>query len=210
MPDRIRPDETETEHAAHNRADQRSDHWKKGYDEAVREGPALADIPRGEYAPRPDDDWLAGAGVHGYGPPDTSQHWGSGTFPRDVRGYAPGDDARPDAASGAAPDSRSPDSWGRLGGWRHAGSGAGRPRGPKGYRRSDSRIREDLCEHLMNIAHIDSSEVYVEVKDACVTLEGTVPQRGMKHEIEDIAAATLGVTDVENRIRVPRRAEENG
>ena len=35
-------------------------------------------------------------------------------------------------------------------------------------------------------------------------LEGTLPQRSMKFDIEDIAAATLGVTDVENNLRVPR------
>jgi osmotically-inducible protein OsmY len=62
----------------------------------------------------------------------------------------------------------------------------------------------------MDIGDIDSSEVEVHVRDARVVLEGTVPERSMKYEIEDIAAATLGVTDVENNLRVPRRELAEG
>jgi osmotically-inducible protein OsmY len=76
--------------------------------------------------------------------------------------------------------------------------------GPKGYTRSDERIREDISERLMMADSIDSSEVTVSVKDGRVTLEGTVPTRSMKHSIEDLADYTAGVQDVENRIRVER------
>ncbi len=76
------------------------------------------------------------------------------------------------------------------------------PPGPKGYQRSDARIREDLCDRLMRARHIDSSEVTVEVANGKVILDGTVPQRGMKHAIEDMADACLGVQDIDNRIRV--------
>jgi BON domain len=76
-------------------------------------------------------------------------------------------------------------------------------RGPKGYRRSDERIREEICECLThNGQHIDSSDVSVEVADHHVTLEGTVPQRRMKHAIEDIVASCAGVEDIHNKIRV--------
>ena len=60
---------------------------------------------------------------------------------------------------------------------------------------------------------IDASEVTVEVKEARVTLEGTVPERWMKHTIEDIADGCHGVQDVENRIRVQSQsggAESSG
>ena len=57
----------------------------------------------------------------------------------------------------------------------------------------------------MDTSDIDSSDVSVTVRDGCVVLEGTVPVRSMKYEIEDIAATTLGMTDVANNIRVPRR-----
>ena len=60
----------------------------------------------------------------------------------------------------------------------------------------------------MDIGDIDSGDVEVHVRDATVVLEGTVPERSQKFEIEDIAAATLGVADVENNLRVPRRGPE--
>lgn len=77
-------------------------------------------------------------------------------------------------------------------------------RGPKNYQRSDERIREDICEALLGAYDLDSSEVTVEVGAGRVKLEGTVPERRMKHRIEDIAADARGVTEVENRIRVVR------
>jgi hypothetical protein len=75
-------------------------------------------------------------------------------------------------------------------------------RGPKNYQRSDERIREDICERLWHSASIDSSEVTVEVKEGEVTLEGTVPERRMKHLIEDVADGCAGVKEVHNRLRV--------
>lgn len=75
-------------------------------------------------------------------------------------------------------------------------------KGPKGYARSDERIREFICERLAQQHRLDVSDVSVSVSDGCVTLEGTVPDRGMKHAIEDAADGCWGVKDVENRIRV--------
>lgn len=83
-----------------------------------------------------------------------------------------------------------------------------RRRGPKGYRRSDERIHEDVCEQLAHAEHLDVSEVSVQVQDGEVTLEGTVPERRMKHEIEDIVDRCRGVEDIDNRIRVQRPGEE--
>ena len=75
-------------------------------------------------------------------------------------------------------------------------------RGPKGYTRSDDRIKEDICERLIQSTYIDSSEITVEVRAGRVTFDGTVPERRMKHAIEDLADSVAGVNDVENRIRV--------
>lgn len=80
---------------------------------------------------------------------------------------------------------------------------AGR-KGPKNYQRSDERVREDICERLWHSSYVDSSEVEVTVQNGEVTLEGTVPERNMKHAIEDMADNCLGVKDVHNRIRVSR------
>lgn len=81
------------------------------------------------------------------------------------------------------------------------------PPGPKGYQRTDERIREEICDELNRTDHIDSSEVTVEVTAAKVTLDGTVPERWMKHHIEDLADACPGVQDVDNRIRIKSAAK---
>ncbi len=88
--------------------------------------------------------------------------------------------------------------------WRNAPGERRYRTGPKGYTRSDERIREDISERLMLADSIDSSEVTVSVKEGRVTLEGSVPTRSMKHAIEDLADYTAGVQDVDNRIRVER------
>lgn len=84
--------------------------------------------------------------------------------------------------------------------------------GPKGYTRSDERIREDICERLAYAFDLDVSDVSVEVNGGRVELQGTVPERWMKHEIEDIADNCMCVRDVDNRVRVlPReRGETTG
>ncbi|WP_233208261.1 BON domain-containing protein [Pollutimonas subterranea] len=74
---------------------------------------------------------------------------------------------------------------------------------PKGYTRSDERIREDVCERLSH-SGLDVSEVSVNVAEAKVTLEGTVKDRRIKHSIEDCAEDCTGVVDVDNRITVQR------
>ncbi|MGN4069465.1 BON domain-containing protein [Burkholderia gladioli] len=86
---------------------------------------------------------------------------------------------------------------------------APRIRGPKGYTRSDERIREDVCERLAYAFDLDVSEVSVAVREACVRLEGSVPERWMKHEIEDLAASCVWVRDVDNLVRVPRDASRD-
>lgn len=81
-------------------------------------------------------------------------------------------------------------------------------RGPKGYTRSDERINEDISEKLWQADHVDSSEVTIAVEDAIVTLTGSVPERWMRHEIEDIADSCMGVKDIVNNVRVLRRRPE--
>lgn len=81
-------------------------------------------------------------------------------------------------------------------------------RGPKGYTRSDERIADDISEHLWRAEHIDSSEVTVAVENGVVKLSGTVPERWMRHEIEDVADSCMGVKDIENNVRVLARANE--
>ncbi|WP_437732163.1 BON domain-containing protein [Sorangium sp. So ce1335] len=80
-------------------------------------------------------------------------------------------------------------------------------RGPKGYKRSDDRIREDVCEMLSDRDDIDVSEVTVRVQNGEVTLEGTVDERHHRRLIEQLAENVRGVEDVHNQIRVKRPSE---
>ncbi|RQR62784.1 BON domain-containing protein [Burkholderia sp. Bp9126] len=84
-----------------------------------------------------------------------------------------------------------------------------RRQGPKGYTRSDERIREDICERLAGALDIDVSDVSVQVSEGRVELDGTVPARWMKHCVEDIADSCMCVRDVENRVRVRRDDDEH-
>lgn len=85
---------------------------------------------------------------------------------------------------------------------RQTGQHAGR--GPKGYRRDDARITEDINEALTHDAHIDASEIEVQVSGGEVTLTGTVDNRDAKRHAEDIAERISGVSDVNNQIRVSK------
>jgi len=75
-------------------------------------------------------------------------------------------------------------------------------RGPSGYRRSDDRIREDVCQCLTDDDHVDASDIEVSVSDREVTLTGTVTSRMQKRHAEDLIERLPGVRDVINSIRV--------
>jgi hypothetical protein len=80
-----------------------------------------------------------------------------------------------------------------------------RGRGPKGYRRSDERIKEDINDRMTDDYYLDASEIEIEVSNGEVTLTGTVFAREDKRRAEDIAESVSGVSNVENRIRVKQR-----
>jgi hypothetical protein len=77
--------------------------------------------------------------------------------------------------------------------------------GPRGYKRSDERLAEDINEQLTDDAHIDASDVSVDVKDGVVTLSGQVSERRAKHHIEDLVERCHGVQDIRNQISVKRK-----
>jgi osmotically-inducible protein OsmY len=93
--------------------------------------------------------------------------------------------------------------YGSSGGMGQNLSGQGhRGKGPKGYTRSDDRIKEDICERLSDDPLIDASDVSIEAKQGIVTLTGSVDSRQLKHRIEDMIECCSGVKDVENRLTV--------
>jgi hypothetical protein len=75
-------------------------------------------------------------------------------------------------------------------------------RGPKGYRRSDERIKEDINEHLTHHPEVDATEIEVDVNQGEVTLRGTVEHRHEKRMAEEVAENVSGVKDVRNELRV--------
>src|SRR5690606_12238404 len=79
--------------------------------------------------------------------------------------------------------------------------------GPKGYRRSAERIREDVCDALLEADDVDAREIEVHVEGAEVTLEGTVADRHQKRMAELLTERVRGVEDVHNHLRI-RRGDE--
>jgi osmotically-inducible protein OsmY len=80
-------------------------------------------------------------------------------------------------------------------------------KGPKGYKRSDERIKEDISEVLTRHPGVDASDIEIDVRDGEVFLSGTVVERRMKFLAEDLSAKSMGVKDVINNIRL--RKEES-
>jgi hypothetical protein len=79
-------------------------------------------------------------------------------------------------------------------------------RGPKGYQRSDDRIREDVCDRMTDDPILDASEIEIDVRQGEVMLTGSVTSREQKRRAEDIAERVGGVRDVANQLRVTRDA----
>ena len=75
-------------------------------------------------------------------------------------------------------------------------------KGPKGWQRSDERIREDVNEALTRHPGIDASEIEVRVQGGEVTLTGTVTDRQTKRQAEEVVERVFGAKDVQNQIRV--------
>lgn len=111
-------------------------------------------------------------------------------------------------------------SWSRRQGWdkyydrsydrgakKHGGNLIGhdlghKGKGPKGYKRSDESIYEDVCDMLSKSSDVDAREIEVRVKEGHVYLDGSVQDRRMKKmaefEIENIS----GVFDVHNALNI--------
>jgi osmotically-inducible protein OsmY len=79
--------------------------------------------------------------------------------------------------------------------------------GPSLYRRTDTRIREDICDRLADHSDIDARGIEVMVEDRVVTLTGNVSDRQSKWLAESIADDVFGVKDVRNHLSVSRKEE---
>jgi len=77
-----------------------------------------------------------------------------------------------------------------------------RGKGPKGYIRSDDRIRDDVNDRLSDDHHVDASEIEVSVAAGEVILTGHVPTRPQRRQAEDCVEQVAGVLHVQNNLRV--------
>jgi hypothetical protein len=91
-----------------------------------------------------------------------------------------------------------------YGAWHERQGGPFMGRGPRGYSRSDDRIREDVNDRLTDDPWVDASDIDVQVRQGIVTLSGRVDSREAKRRAEDIAESCSGVRDVTNQIRVEK------
>lgn len=80
--------------------------------------------------------------------------------------------------------------------------------GPRGYVRSEARIREDVCDFLSDDPLVDATDIEVGVAGTEVTLSGTVETRRERRRAEDCAERVSGVTHVQNNLRVAREQAE--
>ena len=80
--------------------------------------------------------------------------------------------------------------------------GGHRGKGPKGYERSQDRIKEDISDRLTDDDSIDASDIEINVNNGEVTLSGTVSDKQTKRRVEDMIESMSGVKSVQNNLRV--------
>jgi hypothetical protein len=178
----------------------------------------------------PNQRWSGGYGADrdreaersGYqpsGPPSGRGFTGNDFGPPGYRGRPCG------AAAGLGPRrfGNEVDRGGRMGGYAYGPAGGGGfhgsdlgmgapdedrgphyGKGPKGYKRSDDRTRDDVCDAIAHQGYIDASDVEVKVADGIVTLSGTVAHRHEKRKLEHLVESCRGVHEVHNELRLKR------
>jgi hypothetical protein len=141
----------------------------------------------GRYGASSRERYIGGT-LSGYRPGIAREGWGT----EEPGGYGRQELLRPDRAfqRGSSDWRRGP----------HAG------RGPKGWKRSDERIREEVNEALARDPDLDATSIEVTVANAEVTIRGVVENRHDKRLAEDIAEEIFGVEDVHNELKVRKGA----
>lgn len=129
-----------------------------------------------------------GRGGYAGEPVDHFEQHGSGS------GYAAGGRRQDEGWFGGPTGERERPSW--------QAEGQHRGRGPRDYKRSDERIKEDVNDRLADDPWIDASDITVEAKDGEITLSGTVDSREAKRRAEDCAEGVSGVRHCQNNLRV--------
>lgn len=85
-------------------------------------------------------------------------------------------------------------------------SGPHAGRGPRGWSRTDARIREAVSEALMEDPLLDAREIEVQMEGGAVILTGEVPGASDVHRAEQLVRRCGGVGEVRNELEVHGRA----
>jgi len=86
-------------------------------------------------------------------------------------------------------------------------NGPHKGKGPRGYHRSDDRIKEDICDCLMDDGQLDASNIEIDVTNNEVILSGNVDSREAKRRAENLAECIPGVNNVENRLHIAHNTD---
>jgi hypothetical protein len=83
-----------------------------------------------------------------------------------------------------------------------------RGKGPRGYKRLDENIYDDVCSTLTVSPFVDATGIEVFVRDGIVTLRGSVSSRNEKKAAELAIESISGVMDVQNYL-IPKNLLTN-
>lgn len=75
-------------------------------------------------------------------------------------------------------------------------------KGPVGWKIADEKLRERVCEVLLQSHEVDPSEIDVKVNEGCVYLQGNISSKGMKRVAEDLVDSIPGVEDVFTQLKI--------
>jgi osmotically-inducible protein OsmY len=67
---------------------------------------------------------------------------------------------------------------------------------------TDERIREDICDRLMQLGPVDCTAVDVSVAAGVVTLGGTLPTADFRQRVLDVVTSIAGVQSVNDKLKV--------
>lgn len=160
--------------------------------------PYSAPINRDRYA-NPPDRPFAGTSNRDFEPGPVFQPYAQGSQEFGPEGYG---------SASSYTSGRSAREWQSSERWRVPGPYAGR--GPKGYHRSEERIREEINDRLTAHGLVDATDVEVGIQNGEVTLSGFVDSRDAKRAAEDCAEDVQGVREVHNHLRIRSHADDAG
>jgi hypothetical protein len=76
--------------------------------------------------------------------------------------------------------------------------------GPKGYKRSDMRLKDEACLLMNQDPILDSTNIQIDVLNNVIYLRGIVDSRRDKKRAEVLVEDIYGIEDVQNQLKIAR------